>query len=175
MAKRLAQYFRQLARTNLKIAEELEACSERELETIVSEIAATSEFESVAPGVADIQSMASQSDVSLVVLRWIRELNEAYPEPRNLAALEPEAELALGFIELLVKHGFLKGSHTRVELTAAGRMSLIRAAAAERSVYRFLSGESGNDDLAEPHVLLLAVLRSYFEERSRGVLEPEPV
>ena len=82
---------------------------------------------------------------------------------------------ALSFLELLVKYGFLKGSRTRVELTGAGGMSLIRAAAAERCVYRFLSGECGKDDLEEPHVLLLAVLRSYFEERSRGAREPEPV
>ena len=58
-----------------------------------------------------------------------------------------EQKTALNFLKLQVKYGCLKGSHSKAELTAA-----------ERCVYRFLSGECGKDDLEEPHVLLLAVL-----------------
>ena len=169
MARRLAQYFRELARTNLKIAQELEACSERDLSALrpktCNSDSAPDRIDD--PVLDDFRAMTAQADASRVVLRWIRELNDAYPEPRVLVADCLVSELARRFAHLLVKYGFLNGSQGTAELTAAGRMSLIRAASAERSVYKFLSNQVGHRDVDEPHVLLLAMLRSHFRERKR--------
>ena len=169
MARRLAQYFRQLARTNLKIAQELEACSERDLGALgMRSCAAGGTPDRIDdPAFDDFRSMAGQADASRVVLRWIRELNDAYPEPRVLVADCLESELARRFADLLMKHGFLSGSQGTAELTAAGRMSLIRAASAERGVYKFLSNQVGHREVDEPHVMLLAMLRSYFTQKKR--------